>query len=461
MVAPELANRKGPAMLKELYEKRARLHEQSSVLLKKIEEEKRDFTAEDQANFDAIHDEMERLRATIDRLERHDKVTRELEESRGRRTEPTRPTPEPPAIAGGSALIESTESDRLEGFRTWLLAGSDYRLKITPLQVEIARRCGFPMDQKIVDITWAPRAMKRIDQAETWQYRAQAVATGGAGGFTVPDELMRALEVALLTFGGMRQVSTIIRTDTAADLPIPQANDTANVGMILAENTQVTQQDVVFTQLVLQAFKYSSKMILVSVELLQDNAINLAAFLGQALGERIGRITNTHFTIGTGTGEPRGIVVASTLGKAGLVGQTTSVIYDDLVDLEHSVDPAYRTGARWMFHDSSLKALKKIKDTTGRPLWAPGIITSNPDTILGYPYVVNNDIAVMAANAKSILFGALDKYLIRDSLGITMLRLDERFADFHQVAFLAFSRHDGDLLNAGTNPVKHYSNSAT
>ena len=74
--------------------------------------------------------------------------------------------------------------------------------------------------------------------------------------------------------------------------------------------------------------------------------------------------------------------------------------------------------------------------------------------------MINNDVAVMAANAKSILFGALDKYLIRDTAGITLLRLDERFADFHQVAFLAFSRHDGDLLNAGTNPVKHYANSA-
>jgi HK97 family phage major capsid protein len=91
----------------------------------------------------------------------------------------------------------------------------------------------------------------------------------------------------------------------------------------------------------------------------------------------------------------------------------------------------------------------------------PGLAVSNPDTILGYPFVINQHMAVMAANAKSVLFGQLSKYLIRDTAQITLLRLDERFADFHQVAFLAFSRHDGDLLDAGTHPVAYYANSAT
>src|SRR5262249_1198337 len=157
------------------------------------------------------------------------------------------------------------------------------------------------------------------------------------------------------------------------NLPIPTVNDTANVGEIINENSAVNQQDVAFGQLVLGAFKYSSKMILVSVELLQDNAINLAAFLGDALGTRIGRITNTHFTVGAGTRLPKGLVVAAASGKVGLTGQTTSVIFDDLVDLEHSVDPSYRQGARFMFHDKTLAALKKIKDTQGRPLFLPGL----------------------------------------------------------------------------------------
>jgi HK97 family phage major capsid protein len=460
-------------MLKELIEKRARLWEQAKAILDKAEaEEHRQLVAEEQVAFDAIHADMESLKATIDRLERQEQVTRELEASRGRKTEPAKPVEDraaaasasgdsTPAVYGASRYLEHSESDRLEGFRTWLLAGSDERTKLTAHQLEVSRRVGYDLNMKQMVIRLAPRAMRRISEAENWQYRAQSVSSGGGGGFTVPDELMRSLEVALLSYGGMRSVATVFRTDSGADLPIPNANDTAQEGVILAENTQVAQQDVVFTQLVIQAFKYSSKMILVSVELLQDNAINLAQFLGQALGDRIGRITNRHFTVGTGSGQPNGIVTAATLGKTGTTGQTTSVTYDDLVDLEHSVDPAYRIGASWMFSDSTLKALKKLKDTTGRPMFVPGVAVSNPDTILGYPFTINQHMAPMTANAKSILFGALSKYLIRDTAQVTLLRLDERFADFHQVAFLAFSRHDGDLLDAGTHPVAYYANSAT
>src|SRR4029453_6666120 len=86
----------------------------------------------------------------------------------------------------------------------------------------------------------------------------------------------------------------------------------------------------------------------------------------------IGRITNTHFTVGTGTGQPQGVVTGATLGKTGIVGQTTAIIYDDLVDLEHAVDPLYRPGSSYMMADSSLKVIKKLKDTAGRPIWQPG-----------------------------------------------------------------------------------------
>ena len=149
------------------------------------------------------------------------------------------------------------------------------------------------------------------------------------------------------------------------------------------------------------------------------------------------------------------------LGKTGTTGQTTSVIYDDLVDLTHSVDPAYRAGAKFMMNDSSLKVVRKLKDSQNRPLWEPSVQAGVPDSLLGFPVVTNQDVATMAANAKSILFGRLDKYKTRIVKDVTILRLVERFAENLQVAFLLFMRADGALLDAGTNPVKYYANSAT
>jgi HK97 family phage major capsid protein len=464
----ETEKKESPTMLttKELREKRVRLAEEARAIIDGAAKDKREaLKSEEEEKWKAIHTEIDSLARHIEIRERQDEEERRLAEPQPRKTEAPQPSPgssEPHRPAG---RLKFGDNDAREALRGWFLAGSDK--EPLPEHIEVAQRVGLDLRSKNIHLRLSPYPLKDLHRVHEWEERAQSTATGGAGGFTVPDETMRALEIALLQFGGMRAVANVLRTTSGADLPYPMTNDTAQKGEIIGQNLTTTQQDVVFTQLVLQAFKYSSKMILVSVEFLQDSSINVPAFLGEALGNRLGRITNEHFTTGDGSSKPQGIVVASTLGKTGASGQTTTVIYDDLVDLLHSVDPAYRASGSWMFHDATLKALKKIKtpqfsgDTAGMPLWAPGLASREPDTILGYPYVVNQDMAVMAASAKSILFGDLSKYLIRDVVDMTLLRLDERFAEFHQVAFLAYLRSDGDLLNAGTNPVKHYINAAS
>jgi HK97 family phage major capsid protein len=288
--------------------------------------------------------------------------------------------------------------------------------------------------------------------------KAAQSTTPAEGGYTVPQEFMYQLETAMLAFGGMRAVASSIKTDSGALMPYPTSNDTANEGAIIAENTQVTEQDAVFGAVNLGAFMYTSKLVRISFQLLQDSAFDLPSWLAARLGERLARITNRHFTVGAGGGAlPMGIVTAATAGPVGSGSVAAgSVTYDNLVDLEHSVDPSYRTNGKWMFHDNTLRDLKKLKDTLGRPIWIPGLVDREPDRILGYPYQINQHMAVPAANAKTILFGALDKYLIRDVLGLQLLRLNERYADYLQVGFLAFLRCDGNLIDAGTHPVKYF-----
>lgn len=110
------------------------------------------------------------------------------------------------------------------------------------------------------------------------------------------------------------------------------------------------------------------------------------------------------------------MLTAATAGKVSATGSTITPSYDDMVDLEHSVDPAYRSmpGVSWMFHDFMLRNLKKLKDTTGVPLWLPGLSAKDPDTFLRYKYTINQDMPQPAANARSILFGDLSQYMIRD-----------------------------------------------
>lgn len=294
-----------------------------------------------------------------------------------------------------------------------------------------------------------------------------STTTGSEGGFSVQTDVASSLVEALKAYGGMRQAARVLVTEKGNPMNFPTTNGTAEVGELIGENTTATAADPVFGSTSLNVFKYSSKIIAVPIELLQDSAVDVEALVRARLSERIGRITNQHFTTGTGSGQPNGVVTAAGLGKAGTTGQTTSVIYDDLVDLQHSVDAAYRAGGKgkFMMNDLSLRNIRKIKDSQNRPLFVPGYDAGPagaPDQLLGSDIIINNDVAVMAANAKSILFGDFSYYVIRDALDIQLFRFtDSAYAKLGQVGFLAWFRCGGNFIDASGGAVKHYANSAT
>lgn len=294
------------------------------------------------------------------------------------------------------------------------------------------------------------------------EFRDLSVGTNTAGGYTVPQGFAERITDAMKAFGGMLEVANVINTESGQPLIWPTADDTGNVGAILAENTAAPIQDVTFGQKTLSAYMYTSKMVKVSFQLLNDSAFDLNAWLPEKFAQRIGRAINAHFTNGTGGGvQPAGLVPGLTVGKTGATGQTLTVTGDDLIDVIHSIDPAYRNArSRWMMADSSVKVARKLKDTTGQYLWQPGLTAGSPDTLIGYPVTINQDMPVMAANAKSIAFGDFNAaYVIRRVQGVGVKRFDERFADALQVGFLSFARYDGVVDDSSA--AKLYQNSAT
>ena len=164
-------------------------------------------------------------------------------------------------------------------------------------------------------------------------------------------------------------------------------------------------------------------------------------------------MVNTHFTAGDGVSKPSGVMTEATLGVT--AASATEFTADELIDLEHSVDRAYRRNARLMMNDDALRVVKKLKDGAGRYLWLASPADGEPDTILGHAYTINQDVPAIAPSAKSILFGDFSKYYIRRITGARVLRLVERYADYNQIAFVAFQRWDGALIDAGTHPVKY------
>jgi HK97 family phage major capsid protein len=292
---------------------------------------------------------------------------------------------------------------------------------------------------------------------------AAGVGTGSAGGYAVPLAFRDKFVETMKWYGPMLNVAEVITTDSGVNLPWPTNDDTANVGAILGENTQVTEQDVTLGTASLDAYMYTSKLVRVSLQLLQDRP-DFDTWLARKLGERVGRILNQHFTTGTGTAQPDGIVTSATVGVTGTgsFATTGGLSYDNLVDLTEALDPAYGggQGLQFMIHQTARKALRKIKDTTGQPLWQPSLQLGTPDTVLGYGVLINNDMPTLAQSSKSILFGNISQaYVARLVTGLSTLRLTERYADFLQVGFLAFQRADGTMQDA--NAVRVFQTTAT
>jgi len=454
---------------RELREQRAKLCSDAQAVL-----DSKDGTREERnAKFDSMMADAEKLKQDIDRHERAESLQVE-----------TRGTGAPPNAQPGDGNDEArsaqqAEEDYRAAYRSWLKYG--------PIaKPEYGIRGISAGDRQILNSRARPVAVTQEELK-----RELRVVSGGNGivegvlggaypgatsGFFVPVGFVDRVDQAMKYYGPMLDggpgMPTIMPTDSGQPLPFPTSNDTTVVGEQVDEQTTVAQGTVDMGNIIFGAFKFSTRLVQVSIELLQDSAFDIEAWLTNLFAERMGRIINTKATTGAGTTTLKGIVTAATAGATfvgagtndGVSGANT-IGSDDLTSLEHALDIVYRRGARYMMHDSTIAALKKIKDKYGRPLWQPGLGQNAPDTINGYPYSPNNDMDQLQTAAasptvtkKTVLFGQMPKYVIRRVKGLSVIRLEERFAEFGQVAFLGFARYDGNLLDAGTHPVVYGAN---
>lgn len=292
-----------------------------------------------------------------------------------------------------------------------------------------------------------------------------STTTGSQGGYTVATEVASELVETIASYSGIRRTASRLVTASGAPLGYPGSNGSAEEGEIIGENANANSQDVDFFTVPLNTFKFSSKIIAVPIELVQDSTVDIVGLVYGRVRDRIGRIQNKKFSIGTGTGEPFGISVAASVGKAGATGQTVTFIYDDLVDLQESIDDAYDDGSLgWMMSQSARKVARKIKDTAGRPIWIPSydasIAGGKADQLLGAPVTINNHMPTPAASAKSVALGKLDSYKVRDALDVSIYRFEDSvYTSKGQIGFLAWARAGGNLLDS--TAVKTYQHSAS
>jgi HK97 family phage major capsid protein len=385
-----------------------------------------------EARFDAIMADHDAIGA---RIEREQKLAKA--EERAERGDPRRPIADDKE-ARALAEDQKKTPEYKEVFSKQLRFGAA-ELDAEERQVLLAGRVEVPGDQ-----------------------RAQTSTTGASGAYTVPTDLAPEIDKSMAMWGPLWDAAVVRELATSAGNRIewPTVDDTAKTGRIKAENAAVDDDgtdDVVFGQKLLDAYVYDTGIVRVPMELLQDSAFDILSLMNDLFGERLGRLANQVLTTGTGSSQPNGIVTASSLGKT--AASATAITADEMIDLFHSVDPAYRASpkCRWMFNDATLAAVRKLKDGQGNYLWQMGDVRmGEPEQFLGKPFSVNQAMANIASTAKPVIFGDMSRFIVRKVLGFQVLTLRERYAENFQVGMVGFKRFDSELLN--TAAVKHLAN---
>ncbi|RVN04659.1 phage major capsid protein [Sinorhizobium meliloti] len=416
--------------LKDLQEKRGRLVTQAREALNEITantDEAR--SAELDARHDAIMADFDKVENLLEREQKLAEIEKRFEDRAAEERAKKRP------VSDGEARGQE-DGDRpeyREVFHKFIAGGAD-----------------------LGELSAEERAVLKAGVQSTKEFRTQTTSAT-AGGYTVPVELANFIVKSMKAWGPMydEDICTVISTSGGNVINIPTVDDTSKSGAKHTEGTALTDdgsEDVVFGNKELSAYVYDTEFVKFSMELAADSIFNMESLLGGLLGERLGRIANRELTIGDGAGDPNGVVTASSLGKT--AAAVAAVTYDEIIDLVHSVDPAYRTSpkVRFMFNDLTLAALRKLKDGDGRYIWTAGDVQNGvPGTILGYRYSINQAMSNLATGNKTMLFGDFGKYFVRKVGSPVIGVMRERF--WPDLGIAGLIRFDGELGDTGA--VKH------
>ena len=388
----------------ELREKRAKAWEAAKAFLDSHRKENGVLSAEDDAAYTKMEQEITDLGKEIARLERQEALDAEL----------NRPVNKPlTGKPGGRADADDAEDKTGR-------ASDDYRKNF-----------------------WNAMRSKAPMHAVT---NALQVGTDSEGGYLVPDEYERTLVEALEEENIFRQMAKVIKTSSGdRKIPVVASKGTASW---IDEEGAYPESDDSFGQVSIGAYKLGT-MIKVSEELLNDSVFDLQSYISREFARRIGAKEEEAFFTGDGKGKPLGVLAATGGAETGVTAASaTAVTADELMDLYYSLKSPYRKKSVWVLNDSTIKAIRKLKDNNGQYLWQPSLTAGAPDMILGRPIKTSAYMPAIAAGAKTIAFGDFSYYWIADRQGRSFKRLNELFAATGQVGFLASQRVDGKMILA-------------
>ena len=386
----------------ELRGQRAELIKGATAIVDAAQKEGRSLNAEEKSKFDAMEADARSIKDQIDVIERTAEMKKEL-------------------AANAEVREAAPKATRKGAFEKYLRNGMG-----------------------------SLNANERSIMGELRGTSTQIAGTDSLGGFLVPQDFSNELDMATLFTGEVERLAKKLNTAGGALLDYPTINDTATDAALTSEAAAVGVQDLTFANAQLSAYNYASQ-VRVSMQLLQDNAFDLNAFLAEAMGERIARATNAAFTNGTGSSQPQGIITGATLGNT--AASATAIAADDILDLIHSIDPSYRNKPTFglMANDSVISVIRSLGlgSANDFPIFIPSMTAGEPDKLFGFNLYYNNDMeSAITTGKKTLLAADFSKFVVRSAGGVQMVRLNERYMDELEVGFVSYARKDAKVLDS-------------
>ena len=292
------------------------------------------------------------------------------------------------------------------------------------------------------------------------------LSTGSAGIIIATDFLPQLIE-AKKAWGQLTSAVGQKRTNNGEPLKVPGVDDTAQFSTVIGESTTstpvtVSEKDPAFAGFVNNVDFLSTGIIKISLAEIQDSYFDLDSWIRDAFGKRIARGLAKLIVTGSSSGNFQSIITTAQQSFTAPTGSTTSVAYPQFVSMYSALDPAYLQDASWVMNSTTRGKILGLTDTLGRPLFVPSVNTDSLDRILGLPVVISQSHPNMTATtAGAIQLGSLtDGYTLRTAGDISILRLNERYADTGQVAFIGYHRNSGYATPVG-NPIVNLVQSVT
>lgn len=383
--------------INELRTKRAKAWEDAKAFLDSHRNEKGILSAEDTAAYEKMEQDVAALGREIERQERADALERQL----------NAPTSTP--------ITEKPEAKKMD------------------------EKTGRAAD-KYKNAFW--NQMRNRSNAEVRNALSEGVDT--EGGFLVPDTFEKKLVAALHDELVFRKLAHVFTTSSGVHrIPVVSTRGSASW---VEEAGVIPETDDAFGQKTIGAHKLTA-LIKISEELLNDSAFDLEGYFRDEFTKRMSDAEETAFITGDGNGKPLGLFSDADGAEVGVTAASaTEITADEIINLYYSLRAPYRKKAVWLLNDSTIAAIRKLKDNNGQYMWQPALREGEPDTLLGKPVYTSVSVPGIEAGAKAIAFGDLSYYWIGDREGVSFRRLNELYATTGQVGFLATKRVDAKLI---------------